>query len=113
MASATLAEVYASGPSQNQTMCATGRYANVNQNTMNTRAAENLMRSTSEPRIRQQVMAAKVAWKPTYTSSLSGTPLSKVAALLKLPSAGLNVPLRNSLLRPPMNGFGPSVKASE
>ncbi len=54
---------------------------------MNTSAAENLMRSTSEPRIRQQVMAAKVAWKPTYTSSLSGVPLSKVAAMLKLPIA--------------------------
>src|SRR5665213_760373 len=80
---------------------------------MKTEAAENLMRSTSEPRIRQQVIAAKVAWNPTYTSSLSGTPLSKVDALLKLPSTGLNVPFRNSLLRPPINGFGPSVKASE
>jgi len=52
----------------------------VNQITMNTSAAENLMRSTSAPRIRQQVIAAKVAWKPTYTSSFSGVPLLKVDA---------------------------------
>src|SRR5688572_30535163 len=48
-ASALAASVYASGPAQNQTMCATGMYANVNQMTRNSSTAENLMRSTSEP----------------------------------------------------------------
>ena len=35
------------------------------------------MRSTSEPRIRQQVIAANVAWKATYTSSYSGVCLAE------------------------------------
>src|SRR6185295_1206112 len=56
------ASVYASGPAQNHTMCATGRYENVNQMTRNTSTAENLMRSTIDPRIRQHVIAANVAW---------------------------------------------------
>ena len=44
----------------------------------NSSTAENLILSTSDPRIRQQVIAAKVAWNPTYTSSYSSTPLSNV-----------------------------------
>ena len=41
---------------------------NVNQITMNSSTAENLTRSTSDPRIRQHVIAANVAWKATNTS---------------------------------------------
>ncbi len=70
------------------------------------------MRSTIDPRIRQQVMAAKVAWNATYTNSYSGVFLLNVAAIEKEPSAGLNVPFRNSRLKPPKKAL-PSVKASE
>jgi hypothetical protein len=41
------------------------RALKVNQMTRNSSTAENLMRSTTEPRIRQQVIAAKVAWNAT------------------------------------------------
>ena len=52
----------------------------MNQITTNRSDAENLRRSTSDPRIRQQVIAAKVAWKATNTISYIGVPLLKVAA---------------------------------
>src|SRR5690348_4402166 len=79
---------------------------------MKSSAAENFSRSTREPRIRQQVIAANVAWKPQYTNSYSGVALLKVAAIEKLPVAGSNMPFRNSRLNPPKNGF-PVVKAIE
>jgi hypothetical protein len=41
------------------------RALKVNQMTRNSSTAENFMRSTTEPRIRQQVIAAKVAWNAT------------------------------------------------
>jgi hypothetical protein len=46
-------------------MCAIGVYANVNHSTANSSTAENLMRSANAPRIRQTVIAAKVAWNAT------------------------------------------------
>ena len=61
--------VYASGPAQNQTMCAIGRYENVNHSTMNSSTAQNLMRSANAPTIRHGVMAANVSWKMKYTYS--------------------------------------------
>ena len=57
--------MYASGPGQNQTMCAIGSVAKVNHSTMNSSTAENFMRSAKAPRIRQQVIAANVAWNAT------------------------------------------------
>ena len=39
---------------------------------MNSSTAENLMRSTIEPRIRQHVIAANVAWNATNTISYIG-----------------------------------------
>ena len=58
------------------------------------------------------MIAANVAWKAAYTSSYIGVPLLNVAAIEKLPSAALNIPLMNSRLKPPMNAL-PSVNASE
>ena len=49
--------------------------------------AENFMRSTIEPRIRQTVIAANVAWKATNTSSYIGVPLLKVAPSANVPVA--------------------------
>ena len=63
--SAALASVNASGPGQNQTMCAIGRYENVNQITANSSTAENLIRSAKAPTMRHTVIAAKVAWNAT------------------------------------------------
>src|SRR5437762_5743248 len=62
VASTTFAAVYASGPAQYQTMCATGQYENVNHSAANSSTAENFMRSAKPPRIRHTVIAAKVAW---------------------------------------------------
>ena len=50
-------------------MCAIGRYAKVNQITMNSSTALNLMRSAKAPTIRQGVMDAKVSWKMNQTYS--------------------------------------------
>src|SRR6478735_5595568 len=71
--------------------------------TMKISTAENLMRSTIEPRIRQQVIAANVAWNATNTSSYSGVPFENVPAIENEPSAGLKVPARNNRDRPPKN----------
>ena len=70
------------------------------------------MRSTTAPRIRQPVIAAKVAWKPTYTSSYSVVFLEKVGTVEKAPVVGSKVPARNRRERPPMMRL-PGVKASE
>ena len=105
--SAAAASVNASGPGQNQTMCATGRYANVNHNTVNNNTAENLIRSANEPTMRPQVIAAKVAWKAKNTNSGITTPLLKVAAI----ESGV-MPFKNNLSNPPKN-FPPSVNAIE
>jgi hypothetical protein len=64
-ASTTFAAVYASGPGQNHTMCAIGRYEKVNHSTMNTSTPANFARSAKAPRMRQHVIAANVAWKAT------------------------------------------------
>src|SRR6185369_15613664 len=102
MASTTLAVVYASGPIQNQTMCAIGRYENVNQSTVKTNTAENLTRSANPPRINAQVIAAKVAWKATKASSGMTTPLLNVAAVENSPFTASNVPFKNNRSNPPM-----------
>ena len=77
---------------------------------MNTSTAENLARSAKAPRIRQQVIAANVAWNATNTSSGITTPLEKVAAMANSPLAASSVPLRNRRSKPPKNAL-PSVKA--
>src|SRR6185503_14507171 len=96
VASTTLAAVYASGPGQNQTICAIGRYENVNHSTENTSTAENLMRSANAPRTRQTVIAANVAWNATYTSSGIGVFFENVAAIANSPFDESNVPFRNN-----------------
>jgi hypothetical protein len=110
--SAFASAVYASGPAQNQTMCATGMYANVNQMTRNSSTAENLMRSTSDPRIRQHVIAANVAWKPTNTISYIGVALLNVAPSANTPVAESNTPSRNRRAVLPKNAL-PVVNANE
>jgi hypothetical protein len=77
---------------------------------MNSSTAENLMRSAKAPTIRQQVMAAKVAWKTTNTISGITTPLLKVAAFANSPLTGSNTPFKNTRERPPTKGL-PSVNA--
>ena len=59
------------------------------------------MRSANAPRIRQQVMAANVAWNATNTSSGMTTPLLKVAAIANSPLAESKMPFRNSRSKPP------------
>src|SRR5690242_21633405 len=110
VSAAVAADLNSSGPGQYQTMCAIGQYANVNHSAMNTSTAENFMRSANAPTIRQQVIAANVAWNATNTSSGRTTPLLKVAAVAKSPFIESNVPDRNSRLNPPKNAF-PSVNA--
>ena len=83
-------------------MCAIGRYENVNQSTENSSTAENLARSANAPRMRQTVIAAKVAWNATNTSSGIGVFLENVAAIANSPLAASNVPLRNNRSRLPM-----------
>ncbi len=71
--------------------------------------AENLVRSAKPPMARAVVMAAKVIWKQTKTSSWMPTPSEKVSTL-----PPISIPERNALLRPPKNGArnpAPSVKA--
>ena len=59
------------------------------------------MRSAKAPRIRQQVIAAKVAWKATNTISGITTPLLKVAAIANGPVAPSKVPFRRKRSKPP------------
>ena len=107
-----MASVNASGPGQNQTMCAIGRYENVNQITANSSTAENLIRSANAPTIRHTVIAAKVAWNATKMSSGMTTPLLNVAAVANEPTPSFieKMPPRNSRSRPPKNA-PPSVNA--
>src|SRR5450830_1388653 len=70
-----------SGPGQNQTMWAIGRYEKVNQITENATTAENFTRSAKEPMISATVIAANAPWKATNDSSGITTPLLKVAVL--------------------------------
>src|SRR5512139_47668 len=91
--------VIASGPSQNHTMWAMGRYEKVNQMIMNSSTAENFTRSAKAPTIRAGVIAANVSWKITYTYWGMTTPLLNVAAT----ESGVT-PLRKILLNPPKNG---------
>src|SRR5688572_27220547 len=108
--STRLAAVYASGPIQNHTMWAIGAYANVNQSTMKTSTPANLARSAKAPRMRQQVIAAKVHWNATNSSSGITTPFENVAAIANVPALVSAVPLRNSRSIPPKNAL-PSVNA--
>jgi hypothetical protein len=81
---------------------------------MKSSTAENLARSAKAPRIRQQVIAANVAWKATYTSSGSGVFFENVAALANSPFKGSKVPFRNNRSKPPKYGLNaplPSVNA--
>ena len=91
-----LASVMASGPSQYHTMCAIGKYANVNQMIKNKSTAENFIRSANAPIIKAGVIAAKVNWKATKINSGITTPLLKVA-----PTESGVIPLKNNLLKPP------------
>ena len=72
--------------------------------------AENFIRSAKPPTIRQQVIAAKVAWKARYSNSGSTTPLLKVPAVAKVPFIGSKMPCMKSRLVPPMKAL-PSVNA--
>ncbi len=80
-------------------------YENVNQMTRNTSTAENLMRSTIDPRIRQHVIAANVAWNATNTISYIGVALLKVAPSANVPFTESKTPFRNSRSVPPKNGL--------
>ena len=61
--------------------------------------------------MRQQVMAAKVAWKARYSSSGRTTPLLKVAAVdMVLAASYVNMPFMKTRSNPPKNAL-PSVKA--
>src|SRR6185436_20137568 len=80
--------------------------------TRNSRMPENFTRSTSEPMMRQHVIAAKVAWKATNTSSYIGVALLKVAPSENVPDEESNVPFRKSRSKPPMNSL-PVVNARE
>ena len=93
-------------------MCATGMYANVNQMTRNNSTAENLMRSTSDPKIRQHVIAANVAWNATNTISYIGVALLNVAPSANVPVAESNKPLKNSRSVLPKNALS-VVNANE
>src|SRR6185295_1202805 len=79
--------------------------------TRNSRMPENFTRSTSEPMMRQQVIAANVAWNATNTSSYIGVPLLNVAAS-EAPFTESYVPCNSTRLKPPMNSL-PCVKARE
>jgi hypothetical protein len=72
--------VIASGPSQYQTMCASGRYENVNQMIMKSRIALNFIALGERPMIRHGVIAAKVIWNAMNVISGIGTPFENVAA---------------------------------
>jgi len=54
------------------------------------------IRSAIDPSIRAQVIAAKVAWKATKTSSYIGVFLLNVAPIANSPFAESKVPFRNS-----------------
>src|SRR5688572_7031732 len=112
VATSTPGAVYASGPAQNQTMCAAGMYANVNQITRNNNTAENLMSSTSDPKIRQHVIAANVAWNATNTISYIGVALLNVAPRANVPADESNNPLRNRRVVLPKKAL-PVVNANE
>ena len=69
---------------------------------MNAKIAENFIRSAKAPIISAGVIAAKVSWKATNTSSGITTPLLKVA-----PTESGVMPAKNALAKPPKNGFPP------
>ncbi len=106
------ASVIASGPGQNQTMCAIGRYANVNHSTENSSTAENRARSANAPTMRPTVIAANVAWNTMNRYSGITTPLLNVPVVAKeaAPSVIEKMPDRNSRSKPPKNA-PPSVNA--
>src|SRR5262249_37453051 len=110
VASMTSFAVYASGPGQYHTMCAIGAYEKVNHSTMNSSTALNFMRSANAPTIRQQVIAANVAWNATNTSSGIATPLLNVAPAVNSAFTGSNRPFMNTRLKPPKNWL-PSLNA--
>ena len=91
-------------------MCAIGAYAKVNHSTTNTSTPANRARSAKAPRMRQHVIAAKVHWKATKSSSGITTPLEKVAAIAKVPALASTVPLRKRRSMPPKYALF-SVKA--
>ena len=77
---------------------------------MKASTAENFMRSANAPTIRQQVMAAKVAWNAMNRSSGITTPLLKVPAIAIVPATGSNMPFMKTRSKPPKKAL-PSVKA--
>ena len=72
---------------------------------MNSATAANFMRSAKAPTMSAGVIAAKVIWKQTYTSSEILASTLNVAAL----ESGVT-PIRNALEKPPMKSE-PPVKA--
>ena len=69
------------------------------------------MRSAKAPTIRQQVIAAKVAWNAMKSSSGIATPLLKVRGHREAcRSAGRNMPFMKTRSKPPKNAL-PSVNA--
>ncbi len=77
----------------------------MNQSTVNSSTAPNLMRSAKAPTISAGVMHAKVSWKMKNTYSGMYTPLLKVAA-----SESVANPCMNSRSKPPMKAL-PVVNA--
>ena len=78
---------------------------------MNASTAENFMRSANAPTIRQQVIAANVAWNAMNSSSGITTPLLKVAGHReRCRSVGSNMPFMKTRSKPPKNAL-PSVNA--
>ena len=69
---------------------------------MNTKIAENFIRSANAPIISAGVIAANVSWKATNTSSGMTTPLLNVA-----PTESGVMPSKKALPKPPKNGLPP------
>ena len=77
---------------------------------MNASTAANFMRSAKAPTIRQQVIAANVAWNAMNSSSGITTPLLNVPAIAIVPVIGSYMPFMKTRSKPPKNAL-PSVKA--
>ncbi len=77
---------------------------------MNASTAENFIRSANAPTIRQQVIAANVAWNAMNSSSGITTPLLKVPAIAIVPVSGSYMPFMKTRSKPPKNAL-PSVNA--
>ena len=77
---------------------------------MKARTAANFMRSANAPTIRQQVIAANVAWNAMNSSSGIATPLLNVPAMAIVPAIGSYMPFMKTRSKLPKNAL-PSVNA--